>query len=204
VLKRLILAGALTRASVALIDLRGLSLRRPSRYRRNAPRCATWPNADSKEVEYTAPTLSTQENPMRLPLVGIVLIAGVVFASDSVRATPMRDPGECARDSKLIGRVSVFGDENETSWWNLTWNGMEDAGLFTDTAKTEYLSGVFGMPFASLEDAKDFNLQTVSDLFDKNGNGLVCAYELRGTRAYNTDPFFEFTVFGVSDDKIRK
>jgi hypothetical protein len=33
--------GSRTRSSIALIDLRRLSLSSPSRYRRNAPRCAT-------------------------------------------------------------------------------------------------------------------------------------------------------------------
>ena len=47
------------------------------------------------------------------------------------------------------------------------------------------------------------DLEGVSS-FDKNQNGFVCAYDLRGTRAYNDDPYFNFTWFGVSDDKIRK
>ena len=39
--------GSPTRASIGLIDLRRLSLSRPSSYRRNAPHCATWPKHDS-------------------------------------------------------------------------------------------------------------------------------------------------------------
>ena len=39
--------GSLTRSSIALIDFRRLSLSSPSRYRRNAPRCATWPKQTS-------------------------------------------------------------------------------------------------------------------------------------------------------------
>lgn len=45
---------------------------------------------------------------MRLRFTGITLIAGVAFASAAVRAMTVRDPGSCARDSKLIGQVSVW------------------------------------------------------------------------------------------------
>jgi hypothetical protein len=51
---------------------------------------------------------------------------------------------------------------------------------------------------------KDFNLNLLEDTFDKNQNGFICAYELRGTRAYLDDPFVNLTFFGVSDDKIPK
>ena len=138
---------------------------------------------------------------MRLLYTGIVLLVGVVFAPVAVRATP--DPGTCPRDSKLIGQVSVFGDQNEASWWNLIYNGMIAAGLTTPDAQRDYLNGVFGTSFATIDQVRDFNLQVVSDSFDKNQNGFVCAYDLRGTRAYNDDPYFDYTSFGISDDKIR-
>lgn len=139
---------------------------------------------------------------MRRHLVQIV-IAVALLGSHALGAAPMRDPGSCPRDSKLIGQVSVWGDESEASWWNLTFNGMLAAGLVTETAQRDYLNLVFGTNFATLAGVRAFNLQLVEDAYDKNGNGFVCAYDVRGTRAYNTDPFFEFTVFGVSDDKLR-
>ena len=40
--------------------------------------------------------------------------------------------------------------------------------------------------------------------WDKNQNGYVCAFELRGTRAYTGDPLIDTTSFGVSDDRIAK
>ena len=40
--------------------------------------------------------------------------------------------------------------------------------------------------------------------WDKNQNGYVCAFELRGTRAYTGDPLIDTTSFGVSDDKVAK
>ncbi|HXT70571.1 MAG TPA: hypothetical protein VN700_12480 [Vicinamibacterales bacterium] len=78
------------------------------------------------------------------------------------------------------------------------------AGLTTLSEQRDYLNGVFGASFATLAEVKDYNLQVVSATFDKNSDGFICAYDLRGTRAYNTDPYFEFTWFGASDDKIRK
>ena len=141
---------------------------------------------------------------MRLKVVGIMLVAGLAFASGALRAAPMLAPGNCPSDSKLIGQVSVFGDESETSWWNLILEGMVAGGLLTNTAQRDYLNGVFGTDFATLAEVRNYNLQGLSDDWDKNGNGYVCAYSLRGTRAYNTDPYFKFTWFGVSDDKIRK
>ena len=139
---------------------------------------------------------------MRQRFVQVLLMAVTVFGSNAI-ATPLRDPGSCPRDSKLIGPVSVWGDEFEDSWWNLTFNGMLAAGLVTNIEQRDYLNAVFGTDFATLAEVRDFNLQLVADGYDKNGNGVVCAYAVRGTRAYNTDPFFAFTVFGVSDDKMK-
>jgi hypothetical protein len=42
---------------------------------------------------------------------------------------------------------------------------------------------VFGTSLHTLEEVRDFNLQGLSDAWDKNQNGYVCAYDLRGTRA---------------------
>ena len=139
---------------------------------------------------------------MRLRLTGFALLAGVILASIAVRATTP-DPGRCPRDSKLIGQVSVWGGQNEASWWSLIYHGMLAAGLATPDQQRDYLNGVYGTSFATLDEVRTFDLQGVSDGFDKNQNGFVCAYDLRGTRAYNDDPYFDFTWFGISDDKVR-
>ena len=109
----------------------------------------------------------------------------------------------CASDSKLIGRVSVFGDENEESWWRLTYNGMIAGGLTTPDEQRDYLNGALGTTFATLAEVRLFNLQAISDGHDKNQNGFVCALEIRGTHAWNKDPLFGYTWFGISDDKDR-
>ena len=65
--------------------------------------------------------------------------------------------------------------------------------------------GVFGTSFATLAEVRLFNLQEVSDAFDKNHNGFVCAFELRGTRAYNKDPLFVATAVTevLAQDELR-
>jgi hypothetical protein len=140
---------------------------------------------------------------MRLRFTGVVLIALLVVGCVALQATPAMGLGDCPRDSKLIGQVKVFGTEFEASWWRLIYRGMIEYGFTTSDQQRDYLNGVYGTSFDTLEEVKDFNLQDISDSFDKNQNGYVCAYDLRGTRAYNSDPLFEFTWFGVSDDKIR-
>ena len=62
----------------------------------------------------------------------------------------------------------------------------------------------FGQQFTTLDAARDYNLQVLSDAFDKNQDGLVCVYDLRGTRANLRDPYSKYTYFSVSDDKITK
>ena len=140
---------------------------------------------------------------MSLRLAAVLLFALVIIASAALQATPAMGPGTCPRDTKTIGQVKVFGTESEDSWWSLIYNGMVDYGYTSPTQQRDYLNGVFGTSFGTLEEVRDFNLQGLSDAFDKNQNGYVCAYDLRGTRAYNDDPLFDFTWFGVSDDKIR-
>jgi hypothetical protein len=140
---------------------------------------------------------------MRLRFAEMVFVALGVVASVAAQATPGHDPGPCPNDSKLIGQVSVLGTGLEGTWWGLIYNGMVDYGFVTPEQQRDYLNGVYGTDFDTLEEVRDFNLQDVSNFFDNNQNGFVCAYELRGTRAYNDDPLFEYTWFGVSDDKIR-
>ena len=114
------------------------------------------------------------------------------------------NPGACPSDSKLLngGPTAVFGDGDGT-WWGLIIGGLNDAGLTEEEDQVAYLSGVFGIEFANLDDAKQYNLDLLSQGWDINQNGYVCAYSLRGTRGQADDPFFNLTHFGVSDDKVR-
>jgi len=114
------------------------------------------------------------------------------------------EPGDCSNDSKLLngGPTAVFGDGPGT-WWGLVTGGLNQ--VFVDEQdQVDYLNHVFGTNFQYLDDLKVYNLNLLEEAWDKNHNGFVCAYELRGTRAYYDDPFINITFFGVSDDKIPK
>ena len=141
---------------------------------------------------------------MNLRRMLLVLILGVVFGSVAVRAQSA-EPGDCSNDSKLLngGPTAVFGDGDGT-FWGLVIGGLNEAGITDEQDQIEYLNHVFNTYFDNLSDLKDFNLNLLEDTFDKNQNGFICAYELRGTRAYLDDPFVNLTFFGISDDKIRK
>ena len=125
-----------------------------------------------------------------------------VFAAGALTANA--DPSACPRDSKLLngGPTAVEGD-GEGTWWGLIIGGLNDAGLTDEEDQVAYLSGVFGIEFENLNAAREYNLELLSQAFDINQNGYVCAYSLRGTRGQADDPFFNLTHFGVSDDRIR-
>jgi hypothetical protein len=96
----------------------------------------------------------------------------------------------------------VFGDGTGT-WWGLVTDGLNQTGL-DEQGQIDYLNHIFGTDFDNLNALKTYNLDLLEDAWDKNHNGFICAYELRGTRAYLDDPFDNLTFFGVSDDKIAK
>jgi hypothetical protein len=83
-------------------------------------------------------------------------------------------------------------------------DGLVEAGITDVDDQIAYLNGILGTAFDSLEALQAYNLQLLSDAWDHNGNGYVCAFELRGTRAYSGDPLIDITSFGVSDDKLSK
>ena len=134
-------------------------------------------------------------------LVFMILVIGA-FAASAPKTNA--DPAACPNDSKLLngGPTAVFGDGDGT-WWGLITGGLNDAGLTDDEQKVAYLSQIFGIEFEDLDAAKQFNLDLLSQGFDSNQNGYVCAYSLRGTRGQADDPFFNLTHFGVGDDRIR-
>jgi len=132
------------------------------------------------------------------------LIAVIVLAPAAVLAQAGA-PGTCPSDSKLLngGPTLVYG-EGPGTFWGLVIGGLDAARFATDEEKIGYLSQVFGQEFMTLDEARQYNLDQLSIGFDANQNGFVCAYELRGTRAYSGDPFINLTTFGISDDKLRK
>jgi len=139
---------------------------------------------------------------LRCKLVALILV--VVIGSVAVQAQS-DEPGDCANDSKLLngGPTAVFG-EGDGTFWGLVTDGLNQAGIEEEQDQIEYLNHVFGTAFGNLDDLKVFNLNLLEETWDKNHNGFICAYELRGTRAYLDDPLINLTFFGVSDDKLRK
>jgi len=132
------------------------------------------------------------------------VIAGLMLASVSVRAQS-GEPGVCSNDSKLLngGPTLVYG-EGPGTWWGLVIDGLDAAGFETDDQKVAYLNQVFDTSFDNLDQLAIFNQNLVENSWDLNQNWYVCAYELRGTRAYLDDPFINLTFFGISDDKNKK
>ena len=141
---------------------------------------------------------------MSLRFVRIALVAGVVLIPAGIRSATT-GPGACPSDSKLLngGPTRVFGSGPGT-WWGLVINGVAAAGFDQQSEQIAYLNSIFGTDFASLAELQAFNIQQVSDAWDENQNGLVCAFQLRGTKAYLGDPFVNLTYFGISDDRIGK
>ena len=135
--------------------------------------------------------------------VSLALVAGVFFFT----AMPITalSPGSCPSDSKLLnGGPTLVNGEGPGTWWDLVLNGVIAAGFDEESEQIAYLNSVFGTNFVDLASLQAFNIQQVSDFWDKNQNGFVCAFELRGTRAYIGDPFVNLTYFGISDDRIPK
>ncbi len=124
--------------------------------------------------------------------VSIALLAAV--AAGSAVAAP--EVG-CQNDSKLIGRIQLSTADTPGTWWHLTREGFDAAGITDYKAAIE---SIFGTPFPSLNAAVDALVDAVRAL-DKNGNEYVCASSLRGTREFLGDPNWALFFFGVLDDK---
>jgi len=137
----------------------------------------------------------------RLRLLGTAVVVSSFVASAGARA----GPGACPSDSKLLnGGPTMIDGDGPGTWWGLVTDGMVAAGIVDEDDQLDYLNRIFGTTFATLDDARTFNLQLVRDTWDANGNGFVCAFELRGTRAHFDNPLLDLTFFGVADDRIAK
>ena len=139
---------------------------------------------------------------LRLAAVSICILAS---AAPQQALADVPPNASCSSDSKLLngGPTWVLGTGPGT-YWNLIEGGLQTSFGNNEAAKIQYLSGVFGQQFTTLDEARDYNLQALSTAFDKNQDGLVCVYDLRGTRANFRDPYSKYTYFSVSDDKVSK
>ena len=133
----------------------------------------------------------------------VALISGFLIGPATIRAA---GPGDCPNDSKLLngGPTLVYG-EGPGTWWDLILKGFAaaGAGLDTEQEQIDYLNGLFGTAYRDLASLKAENLRQVAT-WDENGNGYVCAFDLRGKRAFLRDPFSQYTFLGIADDKVAK
>jgi hypothetical protein len=99
-------------------------------------------------------------------------------------------------DVKMIGLFEVSTADEPGTWWWLTRDRFDSLGV---TDYKAVLEGFYGQGFDTLDDAIQFLIDLVAT-WDTNGNGYVCAYEVRGKRAYlgETVNF----LFGIDDDKF--
>ena len=134
-----------------------------------------------------------------------LLVAGVIITSLDVGAGTLGEAGTCPNDSKLLngGPTKIFG-EGPGTWWGLVINGLLVAGFVDEDDQIDYLNQIFNTSFDTLEELKAYNLQLIEDTWDENRNGYVCAFQLRGTRAYFHNPYVDLTFFGITDDKVAK
>ena len=134
-----------------------------------------------------------------------LFVAGAIITSLDVCAGTLGEAGTCPNDSKLLngGPTKIFG-EGPGTWWGLVINGLLAAGFVDEDDQIDYLNQIFNTSFDALEGLKAYNLQLVEDTWDENHNGYVCAFQLRGTRAYFHNPYVDLTFFGITDDKVAK
>jgi len=133
------------------------------------------------------------------------LVAGIIITSFAVCADAQAAPGACPNDSKLLnGGPTKISGEGPGTWWGLVINGLIAAGFVDEDDQIDYLNEIFDTSFDTLEELKAYNLQLVEDTWDENHNGYVCAFQLRGTRAYFRNPYVDLTFFGITDDKVAK
>ena len=117
------------------------------------------------------------------------------IASRAASAAVANGAHTCTPDTKLIGRFAASTADVPGTWWRLSKDRFDAAGV------TDYkaaLESFYGQSFSTLNDAIQFLIDGVAS-YDKNGNGFVCAFEIRGTRAYFGDN--AIFLLGIDDDK---
>ena len=136
----------------------------------------------------------------RLAVIAALAVAGATYAhagaADNAGTHEKGPPQDCVPDVKLIGCFAVSTADEPGTWWRLTKDRFDAAGV------TDYraaLESFYGLSFDTLDDAIEYLIEGVA-AWDKNGNGIVCAFEMRGTRAYlGENALF---LLGIDDDKF--
>jgi hypothetical protein len=137
---------------------------------------------------------------MQRTAVLFALLVGALGAFTGGSALAVPTPGDCQNDSKLIGPIELSTEYRAGTWWQITSDGLDAAGFDTDAEKLAVTESLFGVDFATLDDAVEAIVDAVRAL-DKNGNNFVCASTIRGTRAALPDPSYTNFFFNTTDDK---
>ena len=138
-----------------------------------------------------ATTACTSESPTAPPK----SVGSINGSEPALTANTAGGPQACLPDAKLIGRTEVSADDRAGTWWRLTKDRFDSLGMTDYKANLE---SFYGQSFATLDDAIQYLIDGVAS-WDANQNGFVCAYDVRGTRAWLGDN--RAFLFGISDDK---
>lgn len=143
---------------------------------------------------------------MQLPRIALSMAAAILVpAALAMPATALAAPKPCPNDAKLLndGPTRISG-EGPGTWWGLVINGLRSAGFVSTQDQVDYLNEIFDTDLDTLAELKAYNLQLLREVWDQNHNGYVCAFQLRGTRAYYHNPYVDLTFFGITDDRLPK
>ena len=129
------------------------------------------------------------------------VMAAMLLGPLASYATSLQTPA-CPPDDKLIGRIQLSTVDAPDTIWGIFRAGLAGAGVDVedDAAMLAVLNGWLGTEFSDLDDAIAAQVDSALP-WDANGNGYVCLFSLRGTRANLRDPSYKFYTFGISDDK---
>jgi hypothetical protein len=132
----------------------------------------------------------------RMIMVGLCALAFVIMGAQMLKVS------DCAGDDKLIGRVALSSEPSSSTLWTLTRAELKQRGIDVDDpeAVLEVVNAWLGTEFTRLQPAIDALVESTR-AFDLNGNGFVCAYDVRSARRNSGDPFTRHYALGVSDDK---
>ena len=131
-----------------------------------------------------------------------VLIACLSVLSVLIVGAHLLKSSECAADDRLIGRIVLSSAASPSAWWGITRAGMKSSGIDVDDASAvlEVVNVWLAAEHRELSSAIDAMLENVR-AFDVNDNGFVCAYEVKGSRRTEGEPFLRHYVHGISDDR---
>ena len=110
-------------------------------------------------------------------------------------------PGDCNNDSKSLGAVLLSNEDVPGTWWFITREGLDAAGITTQAGQQAIIELAFGQSFATFEEATAAVVAAVPG--DRNGNGYVCASPIprTGDGSVPLPEGWQSYFFNTTDDK---